>query len=237
LMSALPDYIYSVCGNTVYVNLHVASELEYKSEVGTATIIQKHCGLPYHGHSEIALKVGKPIMLNIAVRIPEWAGEYRFALNGSAVAYTMDRGYALFCKTWSDGDVIGIEMDLPILKIEAHPYVTANAGRVALQRGPLLYCVEACDNDNDVNFDLGTDRLEACSCDLFGPCVKITGQTVDGRHFTAVPYYLWGNRDKGTMAVWIRQKEDTPYEVKRNDLTGWADRLYREYIPTETTMT
>jgi len=229
LMAALPDYVYAIRENEVYINLHIASTLVYPGEAGEIIITQKNCGLPYQGSNAVVVKTGGPAALKIAVRIPEWAGECSFSLNNAQIDCIVDKGYAIFDRVWDNGDTINIEMTLPVLKMEAHPYVAADAGLVALQRGPLLYCLEACDNDGEVDIELDASLPQIVPWEMFEDCMKMTGKTSQRKDFTAIPYYLWCNRDKGAMAVWIRQKDSVSYETKRNNIKGWEGKLYKEW--------
>ena len=154
--------------------------------------------------------------------------------------------YILIAASFREGDTIRISMELPAMKVEAHPYVSADVGRVALMRGPLLYCLEEADNPGGVEITLGHAELSAQERDVCGPVLALAGTCADGTPFTAIPYYLWNNRGKGKMAVWVKQEgkdtgavttTETAGEFAAHcagarttaDLTGWAGKLYRRY--------
>jgi DUF1680 family protein len=137
------------------------------------------------------------------------------------------KGYVRIARHWVAGDVVDLDLEMPVERVYAHPEVSADAGRVALQRGPLVYCLE--DADNSIALDrLGlapTSRLVAHKVDnLLGGVVAVQGEAValdedgwDGslyrheppttvpRQFMAVPYYAWNNRGPGKMRVWMRE--------------------------------
>ena len=150
-------------------------------------------------------------------------------VNGETVGVEllMDKGYVKMGQFWNPGDVVSLDLAMPIERVEAHPAVRKDAGRVALQRGPLIYCLEEVDNGPNLP-DLALPRdapLEAeYDENLLGGVVVITGEaqrralkgwearlyrpvqsTVRTAPFKAVPYYAWANRAPGEMLVWIRE--------------------------------
>lgn len=250
LMGSLPDYIYSVGGEGIHVNLHIGSRATLSVRGQNVEIEQADCSVPWEGSTHIAVRPEAPLEFVVGVRVPEWSGEYSLCVNGKAADYTMRRGYAHIKQEWRDGDVIELTMQMPALRVEAHPYVEADAGRVALVRGPLLYCVEAVDNVNLAELTLGGEQLCVEPFDLFGPVKALIARTVEGERVVAVPYFLWNNRGKGTMDVWLKQqgkKAETfstrfsqtgvytarvpSYTGNERALDGWEGRLYREFQP------
>ena len=127
-----------------------------------------------------------------------------------------------------------IELDLPmeIKRIEANPQVKDNAGRVAVTRGPLVYCFEGCDNDGRVrNIILDRDPKFTARHrpDLLGGVNVIEGKARGDRTVTAVPYYAWDHRDPGEMLVWVRQ--DGKSRSPQVDDPAWQGKLYRPLDP------
>ena len=182
----------------------------------------------------------------LAIRRPAWAGKFCAVYRGRKFETCDEKGYILISDTFRDGDEIRISMELPAMKVEAHPYVSADVGRVALMRGPLLYCLEETDNPDGVEVTLGDGALTVSEKEVCGPARVLSGICADGKTFTAVPYYLWNNRGKGRMAVWVKQEGKDADAVKTRetageyaahrtgagtaaDLTGWEGRLYRRY--------
>ena len=121
---------------------------------------------------------------------------------------------------------------MEIQRIEAHPQVTADAGRVAIQRGPLVYCFEAVDNDGRVS-NIVLDREPKLQiqqqADLLGGITLIRAQARGGRQVTAIPYFAWDHRDPGAMLVWVRQ--DGKSREPQVDDPSWKGRLYRVLDP------
>jgi len=141
-------------------------------------------------------------------------------VNGAAAALDMDKGYARVRRTWTKGDVVELMLPMPIRKVAAHPSVKEDAGRIALQRGPLVFCAEAVDNGGRV-LDLGLAGGGRFTAEfrpglLKGVIVLKGKAVVDAaagggpakaeRDFLAVPYYTWANRGAGEMRVWFPAK-------------------------------
>ena len=252
IMACLQDYIYGLAPGRLYVNLHMGSRYEGMltcSDGGSVGIAveQKECGLPWVGTNSIVLHPEKKTEFILAVRKPAWAGEMTVLVNGEKADCPVEKGYFLMEREWQDGDVVLIAMELPAVKVEAHPFVTADSGRVALLRGPLLYCIEEADNPEGTDVELGDEKIVTEESSLFGGIRIIEGVTAEGKPFRAIPYYLWNNRGEGKMNVWLRQRKDGKRQEERVedaagfaahgagtgngevDLTGWEGRLYRRY--------
>jgi hypothetical protein len=114
--------------------------------------------------------------------------------------------YTFIEKPWSRGDVIELNFDMSIKLRRAHPKVKGHAGKGAVTRGPLVYCLESIDNPD---LDIFTEQLDPASlrdefdAELLGGCVVIHGKTTDGKHLKFIPYFLWANRGESQMTVWI----------------------------------
>lgn len=223
VMGSLSDYIYSFKDNDVYVNLHIGSRANHIIDGNAVTIIQKNCGIPYEGTNAIEIKTEKPVKAAIKIRIPEWTCGISFKINEKITDFIIDKGYAVFDRTWNDGDCVDIEMKLPVLKVQAHPYVRENNGKIALQRGPLLYCLEGIDNES-VNPTLGNDEIFIEHTEFFGKTALLKGKTNQNAEFTAIPYYLWCNRGKTEMRIWLDQEIA---ESGSADINDWDQKLYK----------
>jgi DUF1680 family protein len=164
----------------------------------------------------------------VKLRIPEWARGAVARINGAGidVAGNMRNGYLEIRRTWTAGDAVDLELPMPVERIYAHPGVRMDAGRVALRRGPLIYCVEQVDNPKvpveqiRLPRDAGVTPRERP--DLLGGILTLVAEgkaatsedwgdelyrnrppKEDSTAWTAVPYYAWNNRDPGRMLVWI----------------------------------
>jgi hypothetical protein len=179
-------------------------------------------------------------MFSIRLRIPGWATsrpvpsdlysymtptqrEPQLSVNGKPVQLEMEKGYAVLTRTWKTGDEIDLQLPMSIHRVTAHELVAANRGRVAIERGPLVYCVEGTDHDGHAlnlilpdNADLRAERRDA----LLGGITVIRGSglaaarsesgelTTNLIELTFIPYYAWCHRDVGPMAVWLARQAE-----------------------------
>ena len=247
LIGGLQDYIYSFDDDRINVNLHIGSTGQIRMKERTIIVEQKGCGLPWTGKNHIVLHLEQEAEFTLAIRKVSWSKNFCATFNGESYSSCDENGYIAIKRKWKDRDEIAITMDLPPVKLEAHPYVSADVGRVALQRGPLLYCLEEADNPDGTDVILGTDKLRTEEKDICGKAVCITGKCADGKEFIAVPYYLWNNRGKGTMNVWVKQEGKDPDHGPAGVIAGdyaahmtgnhgpiqdkqrWEGKLYQEY--------
>jgi hypothetical protein len=229
-LPSIAGYVYAQREGDVFVNLFVAGGAELEVD-GRPLRLRQETRYPWSGRVAIAVEPEAPAELSIHVRIPGWAQGrpvpsdlYRYledgaspvalAVNNEPQDLQMDRGFAVVRRTWRKGDTITLELPMDVRRVLSHEKVEANAGRVALERGPIVYCAEAVDNGGRV-FDLvlpDDAPLEARHReDLLGGVTVIEGRAQapssegreGGRTFAAVPYYAWAHRGEGEMAVWL----------------------------------
>ena len=157
--------------------------------------------------------------------MPGWCRGARFEVNGEPVQPVVTKGYATIEREWRAGDEIRLHLEMPVERLSAHPAVAQDTGRVALKRGPVVYCLEEVDNGiAPQRFILKDDPIESEFVpDLLGGAVVLTGEAEvtsaagwggalyrsgppsrEPRRFRAIPYHLWANREAGGMQVWIR---------------------------------
>jgi DUF1680 family protein len=165
-MPSIPDYIYAVQPGILFVNLFVSSEASIDMSIATVTVAQT-TDYPWDGHVELRLTPNQPRVFELRVRIPGWArGQpvpselYRYAdaeaapyelrVNGEPLNAGLTNGYAMLMRTWSPGDVVTLDLPMPVRRVVADARVADDRGKVALERGPIVYCVEGVDNDESV---------------------------------------------------------------------------------------
>ena len=236
-LPSLPGYVYAVRGSDLFVNLFVGSTAEVEVAGRRVRVVQE-TRYPWDGLVKIRLEGDLPPGFSLLVRIPGWArGEavpsdlYRFLgtakeqaafrVNGRAAANELENGYARIRRAWKAGEIVELTLPMPVRRVVAHPSVAADAGRVALQRGPLVYCVEGIDNEGSVRDLTLSDMASLASAfrpDLLNGMVVVTARGSAGetggvgpagakeRPFVAIPYYAWANRGAGEMAVWLKRK-------------------------------
>ncbi len=225
LLASLGLYVYSAADGAAYVHLYVAGEGTAEVAGQRLTLTQK-TAYPWSGKVRITVGVERPASFALLLRIPGWCRRHRIKVNGQPVQARVTRGYARIRRRWQDGDRVDLTLGMPVERVVAHPSVPHDAGRVALQRGPIVYCLEECDHQVDVRSIVLPDEAKlAARFDekLLGGAAVIEGTalapTADGWRgrlyraargtkaakikLKAVPYCLWDNRAGGTMAVWM----------------------------------
>ncbi|HUI55517.1 MAG TPA: beta-L-arabinofuranosidase domain-containing protein [Bryobacteraceae bacterium] len=222
LMASLGSYIYAKNDDELYVNLFIGSNARIAMGANRVRVRQE-TRYPWDGDVKIHVDPGAARTFTVYVRIPGWTGDqvmagdlYRFfdnnrapvivRINGRAVNPTMANGYAKIRREWADGDVVEVSMPMPVRRVLANPQVKDDVDRVALERGPLVYCAEWPDNNghalNIVAPDNAPLRTEFRK-DLLNGVTVITGSNL-----VAIPYYAWANRGMGEMAVWLPRHAD-----------------------------
>jgi len=229
----IPGFIYAKRGDDLYVNLFVASRSTVNQDSGPV-IIRQQTRYPWEGHVRIEFELETPRTFTAHVRIPGWARNepapsdlYRFQnqserapelnINGRPVALRLEQGFVPITRAWRTGDTIELLLPMPIRRIISHSLVKDNIGKVALQRGPIVYCAEGVDNQGKALNILVPDDAPLYPVyrqDFLGGVTVITGQAFalherDNRMvqrklaFQAIPYCVWSNRGANEMAVWL----------------------------------
>ena len=222
-MGDFKTYIYAYDAYGIYVNLFIGSSAVFE---GLMELEQRTKG-PWDGEIEFIVKKAMNHSTLLNIRLPEWSGKYTVLINGKEVSPELVKGYLVIRHQWQEADVVKVSMEMPINRIEAHPYVTHLKSKVALQKGPFLYCAEGVDNGGSVNIQIsGSPELKAeYHEELLDGVSVISGKDINGKNFTVIPYYSWDNRESGQMAVWLEQ-EGKQGKISMN---GWENVLYRKY--------
>jgi DUF1680 family protein len=227
---SLPGLLYAVEKDTLYVNLYASSKATVNP--GNSSVhIDQQTGYPWQGQIRIKVSPERSERLTLKLRIPGWArnkvlpsdlyayadtinGKATVQLNGEQIAYTLDRGYATINRTWNPGDSIVLNLPMNIRRVEANKKVQDDENLTALEYGPLVYCVEGIDNENQLGgvslADKTVLRMKYRTDVLDGVDVIIgempAGDGHESKGFMAIPYYAWSNRGEGTMKVWLTGK-------------------------------
>ena len=227
LLAQLPGYVCSVGERAAWVHLYIQGDAELVLPDGRAVTLTQQTRYPYDGDITLSVDGAGPFTLHL--RIPAWAEGAQLAVNGQPVAVTPGT-YAALSRTWQPGDTIFMSLPMPIRRVRAHPRVADAAGRVALQRGPLVYCLEQTDSPNadirDIRLPDNAVVTPHTSLALPGGIVALEfsgtqASRSDWAHtlyqtdtmrrsipqtsvpVVAVPYFAWANREPGRMLVWI----------------------------------
>jgi len=225
---SIPGYVYATGPEGLFVNLYVAGEAKV-TLAGQELALQQQTRYPWEGAVKLAVRPAQPSTFALHLRVPAWCPGAKLAVNGQAIEKPqMLRGYARIERRWQAGDTVSLDLPMPEQRIEAHPLVEADRGRVAVQRGPVVYCLEQVDNHGPVlNVALAREpKLHSeHRAELLGGVTVIRGVSREGKELLFVPYHAWDHREPGQMAVWVRQdgKDRTP----RADDPAWKEILYR----------
>ena len=237
---AIPGYIYSVTDNDLYVNLFASNEASVSFGRNDVKVTQETL-YPWDGKVTMTVSPDKGGNFALHIRIPGWArneampgGLYEFAdsvaesysllVNGEVPETRVSDGYVTIDRRWKQGDRVELYLPMPVRTVIADERVKEDAGRYAVQRGPIMFCAEWPDNPEVKVLDLMIDEKPAFTsgfvADLLegAEIIKTTGYikvtNVDGSvtagepvGLTLIPYHLWNNRGKGEMRVWL------PFEV------------------------
>jgi len=229
LLASVGQYIYSKDEDTIYVHLYVGSEADFEITGQKITLAQR-TNYPWEEVVEMTITVEEETEFVLALRMPGWCDDTAVKVNGEDidVGTIIHKGYARIQRSWRSGDRVEILLPMPIERIHAHPAVRANAGKVAIQRGPVVYCLEEVDNGPNLpDLSLPQDAkltLGACDQSLGGAPVihgvaRRSTMTSQWEHILyspvgpkreevaikAIPYFAWGNRQPGEMLVWIQE--------------------------------
>jgi DUF1680 family protein len=227
---SLPGLIYAVQKDALYVNLYMSNKATVSVKNKPITIEQQ-TAYPWQGDINIIINPEKAGKFTLNLRIPGWAqnqvlpsdlysyidalkGKVIITINGREIKYRTHLGYAAITRKWSAGDEVKITLPISIRHIIANEKVKDDKNLAALEYGPVVYCVEGIDNNNQLNNltlpDNAALKIEKRN-DLLNGVNIITGDVPSNNgqavlKLTAVPYYAWSNRGEGTMKVWLPRK-------------------------------
>ena len=208
-LPSVGNYIYGLSGDALWVNLYIGNTAEFEVN-GKAVRLRQETGYPWDGAITLSIEsVSAPLKEAIRLRLPGWCVSYMITVNGETIASLyIDKGYVVINREWKAGDQIVLSFDMPVEVVTADSRVMANAGKRAIQRGPLVYCVEEADNRDDfdrIALSPETTYQAEFRSSLLNGVTAVTA-TGNGRSFTLIPYYAWDNREAGKMKVWMDYK-------------------------------
>lgn len=203
-LPSIGNYIYGVSNDEVWVNLYIGSQASVKYGKKDLTLTQE-TNYPWEGAVKITIGAKSPVNAEMRLRIPGWCKSYTVKVNGAEVKPLVESGYAVLPGKWSDGDAIELNMDMPVEVVAADPRTKEDEGMRAIQRGPIVYCIEEADNKDgfdDLKISENADFTTAFEKDLLNGVVTIDAKVGD-RTLKYIPYYSWDNREAGKMKVWV----------------------------------
>ena len=243
LIPSIPGYMYAQKEDNLYINLFINSRADLVINQKKLQLIQEN-DYPWNGGLLITVNPESPTNFHMLVRIPGWARNqaipsslYEFRqgsdakpiikVNGVVVDYRIENGYASIGRTWKKNDRVEVLLPMEIRRVIANRKVSDDIGKMALQRGPLIYCAEWIDNHgktSNIILPADTKLTSEYRADLLNGVTILKAETpaviiqqddhisTVKQSFTAIPYYSWANRGKGEMMVWF------PTEVKDIEL-------------------
>jgi len=237
LVASLGDYIYAKTNNSIYINLFVGSHTTIP--VGRTNVsVEQKTNYPWSGDVTVYISPSKKDQFKVMIRIPGWAKNepvpgntyyyfkpdttnFTLSVNDKPANYTLQNGYAVINRKWKKGDSIQLHLPMQVHRIVAIDSIKADENRVALERGPLMYCIEQADNNNILNVVLpdnasfhteyepskldGIVQITANANAIEPAAGGISVQQVQ-QPVTFIPYYAWANRSKGQMQMWLPRK-------------------------------
>lgn len=235
-LPSLPGYIYAQKGRDVYINLFINSTASLQVEKQKVSIVQSN-NYPWEGGLRFSIEPASATEFTLRVRIPGWArqeaipgGLYHFRnkktdsvqikVNGQPVTYQLEKGYAVIRKKWNKKDVVEVQLPMETQEVLADQQIKDDNGKIAIQRGPLMYCAEWKDNDGRTSNLLLPEVFQSeVRKDMLDGVVVLKGEgksimvneqqqqvSTVPRQVTLIPYYSWANRGEGEMNVWFPEK-------------------------------
>ncbi|HAL82302.1 MAG TPA: six-hairpin glycosidase [Mucilaginibacter sp.] len=238
LLPSIPGYIYAQNGNDVYVNLFVSGTGNLTVNSKALKITQQN-NYPWEGGLAFTIDPASAMDFNLKIRIPGWAQnqampsdlytyeqasaqKIEIKVNGKPVDYQIVKGYAVISKKWKKNDKVELTLPMDVQRVIANTLVPDDKGKVALQRGPIMYCAEWKDNDGKACNIIVTkgaaftatyepsllNGVMVLKADVKTVNVDEAAQTITtgNKTMTAIPYYSWANRGKGEMTVWFPEQ-------------------------------
>lgn len=227
LLSSIGGYAFEESPDSLYMNLFVGGKLQTVKD-GKENQITVETRYPWAGQIKITVENKEDSTFALALRIPGWCQSYSLKVNKEPQEYSRNQGYAMLERTWKNGDEVLLTLDMPVQLVEANPLVREDLGKVAVTRGPLVYCLEETDNgknlsgiylEEDADFAIKEEPellKGIVTIETQGKKVSQKGwngetlyRTYQGKNYDPcslkfIPYYAWTNRGIGEMTVWVK---------------------------------
>ncbi|WP_455634931.1 glycoside hydrolase family 127 protein [Parabacteroides sp.] len=206
-LPSIGNYIYASSDDALWINLYIGNTGQIR--IGeTDILLKQETDYPWDGSVKLTISTSQPLEKEIRLRIPNWCKTYDLSINGKRINVSEEKGYAVI-KDWKSQDVIALDMDMPVEIVTADPHVKENFGKRAIQRGPLVYCMEEIDNPeyfDQIQLSPSTTFQTVFVSDILNgiKTIKTNGRAQSA---TFIPYYAWDNRKAGKMRVWIPYNE------------------------------
>jgi uncharacterized protein len=227
LLASLGGYFYSTDAHGVYVHLYATGTTTLPPPDDGEIILSQRTNYPWDGEIEIKVEANSGDAKSLFLRVPFWAAGATVTVDGKAVGGEITPGSYVEVPVPAVGGTVRLTLPMTVERVESHPHVLGDMGRVALRRGPLIYCIEQADHSGtdvwDIALPADTDLIPEFVPDLLGGVTVLRGQAIAQEvesdaplyrtasqsrpthpvNLTAIPYYAWANREAGPMQVWL----------------------------------
>lgn len=206
-LPSVGNYIYATSADALWVNLYISSETSVSVQ-DVPVSIRQETNYPWEGKVQLSVSPQQEETFAVKLHLPDWCKNYTLKVNDREVKPVVNAGYVVIDRIWAPGDRVAFDMAMPVEVIAADPRVKANIGKRALQRGPLVYCMEEVDNPqyDAVTLLPSMNYTTAFESGLLGGVTTITAIHAD-ETYQFIPYYAWDNRAPGKMKVWVDYTE------------------------------
>jgi len=204
------NYFYTKSENEIRVNIYAGNETNIKLG-GIDVNLKQQTNYPWEGIVKLEIKPDAPFIFTLKMRIPGWCDGFSVSVNNKKLKNKIIKdGYLVIDRLWNKGDVVTLNMEMPVRMIKDNDLVKENKGKRAIQRGPLVYCTEEADNTGTDLKKISLSRkntfqLSEGTGKLYG--MKLLRTNLNGNTITFIPYFAWDNREPGKMKVWIDYME------------------------------
>jgi DUF1680 family protein len=222
--AAITGYFYAVRDQSLYVNFYAQSEGE-AAVGGTRIKVRQETEYPWQGRVRLTVTPAGPVDFTLRLRIPGWVqghpvpselyaydeatpAAWTLKVAGQTVTAKLEQGYAVITRAWQADEVVELDLPMPVRTVHGSPQIAAIQGCVALERGPVLYCVEGTDSNiapGELTLSPRAKVVAAAQAGLLGGVTTLAVTDGPAEAFTAIPYYAWNNRGLTPMAVWFKR--------------------------------
>jgi DUF1680 family protein len=243
---SVPGYVYAKTRDRLYVNLYMDNTAQIEMDGKTVEVTQQ-TRYPWNGKVELTITPDKPSKFKLCLRVPGWAqneavpgdlyhflnnneNEIVLKINGKVEKCSPDEGYLVFSRKWKKGDIVELDMPMPVRKVKAHRNIEADKDKVAIQKGPVVYCAEGGDHKNNrvlnLVYDPETTLESEYRSELLNGVQVITGEVIgtkrtregevimeNNQPLTLIPYHVWANRGSGEMMVWLPTTKEVSWPL------------------------
>jgi hypothetical protein len=208
LLGSLERYLYGQSVDGIWVHQYISGSARFERG-GKKLKIDLESWFPWSGDVKIKITADQPALFSLMLRIPSWAQNTEVKINGQAAAEKAEPGkYLRLSREWKNGDVITITFPFEVRVIDPQPQVKEDRGKIAIMRGPLIYCLECKDNSGMNTHKAVLSKSAKITIDqrndLLGGVVLLKAKSKTGKDLVLIPYYAWSNRGPSYMDVWIK---------------------------------